>query len=139
VPQRVSVLGPAFIWSPIHGLWLLASGDTIEPSSRGLKKTPSPYKNRKAYLLADEGLANTLHRSRPNSWGQLLLPLRVMPSTRPQQQMHGWSIPSKCAVVETTMIREGHEFEDLNYPNEEEGIEKQKDAKGNFIICPRKI
>jgi hypothetical protein len=36
------------------------------------------------------------------------------------------------------MIREGHEFEDLYYPNEEEGIKKLKDAKGNFILWPRK-
>jgi hypothetical protein len=27
------------------------------------------------------------------------------------------------------MIREGHEFEDLDYPDVEEGIEKLKDAK----------
>jgi hypothetical protein len=36
------------------------------------------------------------------------------------------------------MIREGSEFEDLDYPDEEEGIEKLKDAKVNFIIWPRK-
>jgi hypothetical protein len=52
--------------------------------------------------------------------------------------MHGWSIPSECAVVEVTTIREDHEFEDLDYRDEEEGIEKLKDAKGNFILCPRK-
>jgi hypothetical protein len=27
------------------------------------------------------------------------------------------------------MIREGHEFADLDYPDEEEGIEKLKDAR----------
>jgi hypothetical protein len=43
-----------------------------------------------------------------------------------------------CVVVEVTMIREGHAFEDLDYPNEEEGIEKPNDAKGNFILWPRK-
>jgi hypothetical protein len=48
--------------------------------------------------------------------------------------MHGWPIPSECAVVEVTTIREGHEFEDLDYPYEEEGIEKLKDAKENFIL-----
>jgi hypothetical protein len=48
--------------------------------------------------------------------------------------MHGWPVPLECAVVEVTMIREGHEFEDLDYPDEEEGIEKLKDAKGNFIL-----
>jgi hypothetical protein len=41
-------------------------------------------------------------------------------------------------VVEVTTIRESHEFEDLDYPYEEEGIEKLKDAKGNFILWPCK-
>jgi hypothetical protein len=41
-------------------------------------------------------------------------------------------------VVEVTTIREGHEFEDLDYPNEKEGIEKLKDAKGNFMLWPHK-
>jgi hypothetical protein len=48
--------------------------------------------------------------------------------------MHGRPVPSEYAVVEGTTIREGHEFEDLDYPDEEEGIEKLKDAKGNFIL-----
>jgi hypothetical protein len=48
--------------------------------------------------------------------------------------MYGQPIPSECAMVEVTTIREGCEFEDLDYPDEEEGIEKLKDAKGNFII-----
>jgi hypothetical protein len=52
--------------------------------------------------------------------------------------MHGRPIPSECAVVEVTMIGEGHEFEDLGYPDEEEGIEKLKDAKGNFILWSHK-
>jgi hypothetical protein len=52
--------------------------------------------------------------------------------------MHGRSVPSECVVVEVTTIREGREFEDLDYPEEEEGIEKLKDAKGNFILCPCK-
>jgi hypothetical protein len=43
--------------------------------------------------------------------------------------MHGQPIPSECAVVKVTTIREGHEFEDLHYPDKEEGIEKLKDAK----------
>jgi hypothetical protein len=43
--------------------------------------------------------------------------------------MHGRPIPPECAVVEVTTIREGHEFEDLDYPDEEEG---------NFIIWPYK-
>jgi hypothetical protein len=52
--------------------------------------------------------------------------------------MHGWPILPECAVVEVITIREGHEFEDLDYPYEEEGIEKLKDAKGNFILWPHK-
>jgi hypothetical protein len=52
--------------------------------------------------------------------------------------MHGRSIPSECALVEVTMIREGCVFGDLDYPDEEEGIEKLKGAKGNFILWPRR-
>jgi hypothetical protein len=52
--------------------------------------------------------------------------------------MHGQPIPSECTVVEVTTIREGCDFEDLDYPDEEEGIYKLKDAKGNFILRPRK-
>jgi hypothetical protein len=52
--------------------------------------------------------------------------------------MHGRPIPSECAVVKVTTIRKGREFEDLDYPDEEEGIEKLKDAKGNFIIWSHK-
>jgi hypothetical protein len=48
--------------------------------------------------------------------------------------IHGRLILLECAVVELTTIREGREFEDLDYPDEEEGIEKLKDAKGNFIL-----
>jgi hypothetical protein len=52
--------------------------------------------------------------------------------------MHGQLILSECAMVEVTMIREGREFEDCDYPDEEQGIEKPKDAKENFILWPRK-
>jgi hypothetical protein len=45
--------------------------------------------------------------------------------------MHGRPVPSECVVVKVTMIREGCVFEDLDYPDEEEGIEKLKDA---FIL-----
>jgi hypothetical protein len=34
--------------------------------------------------------------------------------------------------------RQGREFKDLDYPNEEDMIEKLKDAKRNFILCLRK-
>jgi hypothetical protein len=52
--------------------------------------------------------------------------------------MHGRPVLSECAVVEVNTSRESHEFEDLDYPDEEEAIEKLKDAKGNFILWPRK-
>jgi hypothetical protein len=48
--------------------------------------------------------------------------------------MHGRPILSVFAMFEVTTIREGHEFEDLDYLDEEEEIEKLKDAKGNFIL-----
>jgi hypothetical protein len=52
--------------------------------------------------------------------------------------MHGRPIPSECVVVKVIIIREGHKFKDLDYLDEEEGIEKLKDAKGNFILWPCK-
>jgi hypothetical protein len=52
--------------------------------------------------------------------------------------MPGRPVPSECAVVEVITIREGYEFENLDYPDEEEVIEKLKDAKGNFILWPPK-
>jgi hypothetical protein len=51
---------------------------------------------------------------------------------------HSRSVPSECVVVEVTTIKEGHEFEDLDYLNEKQGIEKLKDAKGNFTLWPHK-
>jgi hypothetical protein len=42
-------------------------------------------------------------------------------------------------MVEVTMIREGHEFEDLDYPDEEEEIEKLKMLKGISSYGPVKI
>jgi hypothetical protein len=48
--------------------------------------------------------------------------------------MHGRLIPSEFALVEVTTIREGCEFEDLDYPDDEEGTEKLKDAKWNLIL-----
>jgi hypothetical protein len=57
----------------------------------------------------------------------------------PGRIFHSQSDPSECVVVEVTTIREAHEFEDIDYPNEEEGIEKLKDAKGNSSSGPTKI
>jgi hypothetical protein len=48
--------------------------------------------------------------------------------------MHGRPIPLECAVIEVTTMREGHEFEDFDYPYKVEGIEKPKDGKENFIL-----
>jgi hypothetical protein len=56
----------------------------------------------------------------------------------PSRILHGRPIPSECTVVEVTMIREGRELKYLNYLNEEERIEKLVDAKGTFILWPRK-
>jgi hypothetical protein len=56
----------------------------------------------------------------------------------PGRIFHSQSVPSECVVVEVATIKEGCEFEDLNYPNEEEGIAKLKDAKGNFTLWPCK-
>jgi hypothetical protein len=52
--------------------------------------------------------------------------------------MHGRPVPLEYAVIKVTRIREGYGFENLDYPGEEEGIEKMKDGKGNFILWPRK-
>jgi hypothetical protein len=52
----------------------------------------------------------------------------------PSHLLHGQPVLAECAVVEVTTIREGHEFEDLDHPNEEEGIEELVDAKGTFIL-----
>jgi hypothetical protein len=52
----------------------------------------------------------------------------------PNRILHGRPIPSECAVVEVTTNREGSEFEDLDYPDEDEIIEKLVDAKGTFIL-----
>jgi hypothetical protein len=56
----------------------------------------------------------------------------------PSYILHGRPIPAECIVVEVTMITEGHEFEEPDYPDEEEGIEKLLDAKGTFILWPCK-
>jgi hypothetical protein len=48
--------------------------------------------------------------------------------------MHGRLVLSECVVVELTTTREGHEFEDPNYLEEEEGIEKLNDVEGNLIL-----
>jgi hypothetical protein len=56
----------------------------------------------------------------------------------PSRIHHGRPVPVECAVVEVTTIREGCEFEDLDYPDEDEGIEKLIYSKGTFILWPRK-
>jgi hypothetical protein len=56
----------------------------------------------------------------------------------PSHILHGRSVPAESTVVKVTTIREGHEFEDLDYPTEDEGIEKLIDAKWIFILWPHK-
>jgi hypothetical protein len=56
----------------------------------------------------------------------------------PSHILHGRPIPTECTVVKVTTIREGREFEDLDYPDEDVGIEKLVDANGTFIIWPHK-
>jgi hypothetical protein len=56
----------------------------------------------------------------------------------PSRILHGQPVIVECAVVEVTTIREGRQFEDLDYPDEDEGVEKLVDAKGTFILWPRK-
>jgi hypothetical protein len=53
----------------------------------------------------------------------------------PSHILHECPVPAECAMVEVTTIREGHEFEDLDDPNEDDDIEKLADAKGTFILC----
>jgi hypothetical protein len=62
----------------------------------------------------------------------------VEATVMPSRIHHGRPIPTECAVIDMTMIREGHEFEDLDYPDEDEGIEKLVDAKWTFILWPHK-
>jgi hypothetical protein len=56
----------------------------------------------------------------------------------PSHIHHGGSVPAECVVVKMSTIRECREFEDLDYPDEDEGIEKLVDAKRTFILWPRK-
>jgi hypothetical protein len=67
--------------------------------------------------------------------GRTSMTIEVAEATMmPSRIHHGRPNPSECAVVEVTTIREGHEFEDLNYPDEDEWIEKLVDVKGTFIL-----
>jgi hypothetical protein len=38
----------------------------------------------------------------------------------PSRIFHGRPIPAECTMAEVTTIREGREFEDLDYPDEDE-------------------
>jgi hypothetical protein len=61
--------------------------------------------------------------------------IKVVEATvMPSRILHGRPIPVECAMVEVTTIREGHEFKDLDYANEDEGIEKLLHAKWTFIL-----
>jgi hypothetical protein len=62
----------------------------------------------------------------------------VKATVMPSHIHHDQSVPAECAVVKVTTIREGREFEDHDYPDEDEGIDKLNDAKGTFTLRPRK-
>jgi hypothetical protein len=65
--------------------------------------------------------------------------IKVVEATvMPSRILHGRPIPVECGMVEVTTIREGHEFKDLDYANEDEGIEKLLHAKWTFILWLRK-
>jgi hypothetical protein len=57
----------------------------------------------------------------------------------PSRILHGQPVLAECVVVEVTMIREGHEFEDLEYPNEDEGVRNLLMLKGLSFSGPIKI
>jgi hypothetical protein len=58
----------------------------------------------------------------------------------PSHILRGWPVPTECAVVKVTMIREGREFEDLDYPNEDEGKLRNKLMLNGFSLSgPAKI
>jgi hypothetical protein len=93
--------------------------------------------NHQKYLVDDinEPTPCTLHYVKGKTLRSIEVVDTIMMATH---IMHGRPVPSECAVVEVTTIREGREFEDLDYLDEEEGIEKLNDAKGNFILWPHK-
>jgi hypothetical protein len=47
---------------------------------------------------------------------------------------HRWPVPVERVVVKVTMIREGCDFKDFEYPDEDEGNEKLVDPKETFIL-----
>jgi hypothetical protein len=67
--------------------------------------------------------------------GWTLRTIKVAEATvMPSHLHHGQPIPAECAMVEVTTIREGRGFEDHDYPDQYEVIEKLVDAKGTFIL-----
>jgi hypothetical protein len=57
----------------------------------------------------------------------------------PSRILHGWPIPTECAVVEVTTIREGRESENLDYLDEDGGIKNWLMLKGHSFSGPTKI
>jgi hypothetical protein len=57
----------------------------------------------------------------------------------PSRILHGWPIPTECAVVEVTTIREGRESEKLDYLNEDGGIKNWLMLTGLSFSGPTKI
>jgi hypothetical protein len=120
--------------SPKINLYL---GATVQqpfaPSSAGM----APNRDKEKYPMDDikDPTPCTLMYVK----GRTSRTIEVAKSTvMPSRILHGWPIPTECAVVKVTTIRDSHKFKDLDYPNEDEGIEKLVDAKGTFILWPRK-
>jgi hypothetical protein len=121
---------------------------------------PSPENNldlgatiQQPFALSSAGSAPNRDKDRypvddikdPTPWtlmylkGRALRIIKVAEATvMPSRILHGRLVPAECAVVKVTTIREGCEFEDLDYPNVDEGIEKLVHVKGTFILWPYK-
>jgi hypothetical protein len=90
--RSVTISGPPVApWSRLRlvncsgrDLRHVVSGDAVGLCPMVREELLKSLQNRNAYLLV-EGPVNTLHRCGSNSRGQLLLPLCVTPSARPQQ------------------------------------------------------
>jgi hypothetical protein len=62
----------------------------------------------------------------------------VKTTVMPSHILHGRPVPAECAVVEVTTIREGREFEDLDYPKTR-GLRNWLMLKGLSFSGPAKI
>jgi hypothetical protein len=114
---------------PEINLNLSASVQPFSPSSAG--SAPNRDKDKyHVYDIKDPTPCTLMYVKGRTSKTLEVVKATVMPS----HILHGRPIPTKCVAVKVTTIREGHEFEELDYPDEDEGIEKLVDAKGTFIL-----